>query len=360
MNKRRLIIHERQSVKYFYLSISNAGGQTYVASFLLAILDVRSSKVVEAAAMVVAFIIPRVKSTVALRAVGHLAMWLLWRTSGFLASEASDLNLERRGQLSVSSSFDAIPRRAATSGGGIRNSPVFTVVMNGFLRNPSPFLAPLRSSSLSLSCSSSFFNLAFRTSVKSSVDSVMLGLIAGTERQLSWLLLRDSLLNGFGCSLDRAKWSFDLLIRLRWSNVGSLLAFLSGSDFRLVSSSLSSTRGRFVSNPSFWRIVNAAFPLSRPNGSPLAVGANAEIPAGMILSRFRIYHFPISPISLRAFPLLRKWKRERYCQQGYRASEFTDWTMSLESTDICRRRATHIFLLGGHSITLTTVNFAHA
>lgn len=77
MNKRRLIVHERQSVKYFYLSISNAGGQTYVASFLLAILDVRSSKVVEAAAMVVAFIIPRVKSTVALRAVGHLAMWLL-------------------------------------------------------------------------------------------------------------------------------------------------------------------------------------------------------------------------------------------------------------------------------------------
>lgn len=304
---------DNQSIFFFCLFV-DFPTQTYVASFLFAILDVRSSKAVEAAAMVVAFIIPRVKSTVALRAVGHLAMWLLWRTSGFLESE--DLNLERRGQLSVSSSFDAIPRRAATSGGGIRNSPVFTVVMNGFLRDPWPFLAPLRSSSLSLSCSSSFFNLAFRTSLKSSVDSVMLGLIAGTERQLSWLLLRGSLLNGFDCSLDRAKWSFDLLIRLRWSNVGSLLAFLSRSpDLRLVSSSLSSTRGRFVSNPSFWRIVNAAFPPSSPNGSPLAVGANAEIPAGMIfftipsLSAFSKFLISPSPsISLRDFPLLRRWR----------------------------------------------------
>lgn len=66
-------------VRHSFISISikfpKNYWQTYVASFLLAIL-VRSSKVVEAA-MVVAFIIPRVKSTVALRAVGHLAMWLL-------------------------------------------------------------------------------------------------------------------------------------------------------------------------------------------------------------------------------------------------------------------------------------------
>ena len=43
-----------------------------------------------------------------------------------------------------------------------------------------------------------------------------------------------------------------------------------------------------------------------------------------------------------------------------RASEFTEWTMSLESTDIYRRHATRIFLRSGHSITLTVVNFAHA
>lgn len=254
--------------------------QTYAASFLLAILA-RSSKVVEAA-MVVAFIIPRVKSTVALRAVGHLAMWLLWRTSGFLANEASDLNLERRGQFSLSSASvdEGMPRRAATSGGGIRNSPVLTVVMNGFLRGPWLLLAPLiRSSSLSLSCSWSFLSFAFRTSLKSSVDSVMLGLMAGIfwstiDRQSSSLLLLDSLLNGFvwfDWSLDWDKCSFDLLIRLRCSNVGLLLSGRSRITGGLV--------------PSFRRIAYELF-TSRTNGSPFAVGANAEIPAGIVIVPF--------------------------------------------------------------------------
>lgn len=243
--------------------------------------------------MVVAFIIPRVKSTVALRATGHLAIWLLWRTSGFLVNDASDLNLERSGQLSKSSvslEFDAMPRRDATSGGGIRNSPVLTVVMNGFLRKVWFFFALLRCSSFSCSCSWSFFSFAFRTSLKSSVDKVILGFIAGilsTDRELSWLLLRASLLNGFtwfDCKFAWTKWSFDLLMRFRSNRLFFTFSRQSSTTDRFVSlQSFIRRRGRLVSKPSFWRMVNAGeFFRSRSKGSPLAVGANAEIPAGML------------------------------------------------------------------------------
>lgn len=170
-------------------------------------------------------------------------------------------------------------------------------------------------------------------------------------------------------------------MRLRCSNVGLLFSR------RFASSSTRTTGGLVASNPPFRRIVNVAelFP-SRTNGSPFAVGANAEIPAGMIvlfLFSFSMHlvnstaHFQISMLADSSTPTdlfetgwienggnveeTSLWTMVAVLLRARnRASEFTDWTMSLESTDICRRRATHIFLLGGHSITLTTVNFAHA
>lgn len=193
---------------------------TYGGSLLLNLLA-RSSKV-EAVAIVVAFIMPREKSTVALRAAGHLALWLLWRTSGLLANDTKDLNLPLTGHPSaVSSSFPlgAIPSRAATSGGGIRNSPDFTVVMNGFLCGETDFLGDLRPCSIS-DCSCIFFNFALSTSLKSSVDKMMLGLIIGglSSFKLSWLLLWCFFLRGlawFDCRLARTRCSLDLLMRLQ-------------------------------------------------------------------------------------------------------------------------------------------------
>lgn len=195
-------------------------GVTYGGSLLLNLLA-RSSKV-EAVAMAVAFIMPREKSTVALRAAGHLALWLLWRTSGLLVSDINGLNLPLTGHPSVvSSSFPlgAIPSRAATSGGGIRNSPVFTVVMNGFFCGEIDFLGDLRPCSASV-CSCIFFNFALSTSLKSSVDRMMLGLIIDglSSFKLSWLLLWCFFFRGlvwFDCRLARTRCSLDLLMRLQ-------------------------------------------------------------------------------------------------------------------------------------------------
>lgn len=131
-------------------------------------------------------------------------------------------------------------------------------------------------------------------------------------------------------------------MRLRCSNVGLLFSR------RFASSSTRTTGGLVASNPPFRRIVNVAelFP-SRTNGSPFAVGANAEIPAGMIvfsLFSFSMHlvnstaHFQISMLADSSTPT--DLFETGWIENGGNVEETSLWTMvalSLRGSKPCER-----------------------